>query len=61
MRSPKFFMMVFLVNSLVAVTLGAYFAANGVKYPALFMGGIANLALAWFMRYRVKQQARKPV
>jgi hypothetical protein len=61
MRSPKFFMVVFLVNSLVAVALGAYFAANGVKYPALFMGGMVNLALAWFTIYRIKQQARKPV
>lgn len=61
MRTPKFFMVVFLLNSVVAVTLGAYFVANGVKYPALFIGGMVNLALALFMSYRVKQAARKPL
>lgn len=34
MRSPKFFMVVFLVNSLVAGILVVYFAIKGVTYPA---------------------------
>lgn len=55
MRSAKFFLLVFLLNSMVAVTLGAYFAANGVKYPALFIGGMFNFGLALFMYYRIKQ------
>lgn len=61
MRSPKFFMAVFLLNSMVAVILGAYFAANGVKYPGLFIGGMLNFGLALFMYYRIKPSARKPV
>ena len=58
MLTPKFFFYLFVINSFVAVTLGAYFYTSGLKLPALFIGGMVNLLLALAIYLRGRLQAK---